>query len=82
MSLIGLGFAEWALWNDGSWRRAAVWQINFWCNFVVRLGKPVVAIRLLLANPGRFERDLLQAIATGDDDHEVEFAILLHQASG
>jgi hypothetical protein len=36
----------------------------------------------LLAGPGRLEHDLLQAIAAGDDDHEVEFAILLHQTSG
>ena len=36
----------------------------------------------LLTDSGWFEHDLLQAIATGDDDHEVEFAILLHQTSG
>jgi predicted ATPase len=41
-----------------------------------------VAICPLPTDPGRFEHDLLQAITTGDDDHEVEFAILLQQTSG
>jgi hypothetical protein len=37
-----------------------------------------VAICPLPTGPGRFEHDLLQAITTGDENHEVEFAILLH----
>ena len=41
-----------------------------------------VAICPLPTGPGRFEHDLLQAITTGDENHEVEFAILLHQTSG
>ena len=36
----------------------------------------------LLTDTGRFKHDLLQAIITGDDDHKVEFAILLHHTSG
>ena len=43
---------------------------------------PLVAICPLPTDPERFEHYLLQAIAIGDDDHEVEFAILLHQTSG
>jgi hypothetical protein len=35
-----------------------------------------------LADPGRLEHYLLQVIAIGDEDHKVEFAILLHQTSG
>jgi hypothetical protein len=37
---------------------------------------------LFPADSGRFEHDLLQAIAIGDEDHKVEFAILHHQTSG
>ena len=37
-----------------------------------------VAICPLPTGPGRFEHDLLQAITTGDENHEVEFAIVLH----
>jgi len=48
------------------------------CDSAARL----MAICPLPTDFGRFEHDLLQAITTGDDDHEVEFAILLHQTSG
>ena len=47
------------------------------CDSAARL----VAICPLPTDPGWLEHDLLQAIATGDDDHEVEFALLLHQTS-
>jgi hypothetical protein len=36
-----------------------------------------MAIRPLPIGPGRLEHDLLQVIAIGDDDHEVEFVLLL-----
>jgi hypothetical protein len=48
------------------------------CDSAARL----VAICSLPTDSGWLEHDLLQAIATGDDDHEVEFALLLHQTSG
>jgi hypothetical protein len=48
------------------------------CDSAARL----VAICALPTDPGWLEHDLLQAITIGDDDHKVEFAILLHQASG
>jgi hypothetical protein len=37
-----------------------------------------VAICPFTYRTGRFEHDFLQAITTGDENHEVEFAILLH----
>jgi hypothetical protein len=36
-----------------------------------------MAIRPLPIGTGRLEHDLLQVIAIGDDDHEVEFVLLL-----
>lgn len=48
------------------------------CDSAARL----VAICPLPTDPGWLEHDLLQAITSGDDDHKVEFAIMLHQASG
>jgi hypothetical protein len=42
----------------------------------------LVESRALLTDPGRLKHDLLQSTVTGDDDHEVEFAILLRQTSG
>jgi len=48
------------------------------CDSAARL----VAICPLPTDPRWLEHDLLQAITICDDDHKVEFAILLHQASG
>jgi hypothetical protein len=40
-------------------------------------GGTIMAIRPLPIGTGRLEHDLLQVIAIGDDDHEVEFVLLL-----
>jgi hypothetical protein len=57
-----------------------LWQIGRWPNPTSRAillrdsAAPLVATCPLPTDPGRLEHDLLQGIATGDDDHEVELA--------